>query len=84
MKTRIPLTAEARLSRQAELGQLDSVRVADCQDAVIYLLAAMSHVAVVGCTDCIVVVGAVSGCLKVCAEETNVTPRNSGRRLCTE
>lgn len=35
------------------------------QDAVVYLLAAVSHVTLVGCSDCIVVVGAAAACLKV-------------------
>jgi hypothetical protein len=40
-------------------------RTTHMQDAVVYLLAAVSHVTLVGCTDCIVVVGAAAASLKV-------------------
>jgi TBCC domain-containing protein 1 len=42
-----------------------SLRVADCEDAVVYLLAAVDFVSVVGCTDCVVVVGAASRAVRV-------------------
>ena len=42
-----------------------SVRVADCEDAVVYLLAPAAYVSVVGCADCVVVVGAASRAVRV-------------------
>ena len=42
-----------------------SVRVADCEDAVVYLLAPAAYVSVVGCANCVVVVGAASRAVRV-------------------
>jgi TBCC domain-containing protein 1 len=42
-----------------------SARVADCEDAIVYLLAPMRYASIVGCTDCVVVVGAVSRAVRV-------------------
>ena len=42
-----------------------SARVADCEDAIVYLLCPMRYASIVGCTDCVVVVGAVSRAVRV-------------------
>ena len=42
-----------------------SARVADCEDAVVYLLAPAAYVSVVGCVDCVVVIGAASRAVRV-------------------
>ena len=72
--------------RESELQEASILRVADCQDAVVYLLAPVSHVVLVGCTDCIVVVGAAAASLKVGAPPVHVkepfqTPVEMGKRV---
>eukprot|EP00898_Chlorokybus_atmophyticus_P006070 jgi/Chlat1/6464/Chrsp45S05975 len=43
----------------------DSLRVADCHDSVIYVLAPLRYASVSGCTDCTILIGAVGKALKV-------------------
>ena len=51
--------------RRGDFPASASVRVADCEDAVVYLLAPAAYVSVVGCADCVVVVGAASRAVRV-------------------
>lgn len=53
------------LQRESEMGSMRNVRIEDCQDAVLYFLAPMTHVAITGCMDCTIVLGAVGGVLKL-------------------
>eukprot|EP00238_Polyblepharides_amylifera_P012584 CAMPEP_0196586400 /NCGR_PEP_ID=MMETSP1081-20130531/54119_1 /TAXON_ID=36882 /ORGANISM="Pyramimonas amylifera, Strain CCMP720" /LENGTH=527 /DNA_ID=CAMNT_0041908267 /DNA_START=73 /DNA_END=1656 /DNA_ORIENTATION=- len=53
------------VQRESDIGHMADVRIVDCQDTVVYLLAPMRHVLVCGCTDCVIVVGPVAGSLKV-------------------
>eukprot|EP00270_Netrium_digitus_P000515 TRINITY_DN10572_c0_g2_i1.p1 TRINITY_DN10572_c0_g2~~TRINITY_DN10572_c0_g2_i1.p1 ORF type:complete len:592 (+),score=129.10 TRINITY_DN10572_c0_g2_i1:85-1860(+) len=41
------------------------VRIAHCHDSVVYILAALQYASVVGCSDSIVILGAVGKCVKV-------------------
>ena len=51
--------------RARDFSQKTSVRVADCEDTVVYLLAPAQHVSIVGCTDCVMVVGAAQRAVRV-------------------
>ena len=51
--------------REGDVARGASARVAGCHDAVVYLLAPVEYASVIGCTDCVVVVGAVARALRV-------------------
>lgn len=51
--------------RPKDFPSTSNIRVADCDDAVVYLLAPMSYVSIVDCRDCVVVVGAASRAVRV-------------------
>ena len=51
--------------RRRDFPPTASARVADCEDAVVYLLAPVAYASIVGCTDCVVVVGAASRAVRV-------------------
>lgn len=51
--------------RDGDIPKGASVRVSGCHDAVIYLLAPVEYASIVGCSDCVVVVGAATRALRV-------------------
>ena len=51
--------------REGDVARGASARVAGCHDAVVYLLAPVEYASVIGCSDCVVVVGAVARALRV-------------------
>ncbi len=53
------------LLREPDVGPLGALRVSDCHEALIYVLAPCGLASVSHCTDCTVVVGAAARCLRL-------------------
>eukprot|EP00239_Pterosperma_sp_CCMP1384_P010329 CAMPEP_0197867672 /NCGR_PEP_ID=MMETSP1438-20131217/44881_1 /TAXON_ID=1461541 /ORGANISM="Pterosperma sp., Strain CCMP1384" /LENGTH=503 /DNA_ID=CAMNT_0043486333 /DNA_START=133 /DNA_END=1640 /DNA_ORIENTATION=- len=53
------------VQRESDLGSMSDVKVSDCQDTVLYLLAPMKYCSISRCIDCTIVVGAVGLQLKI-------------------